>query len=446
MSAKCSFVLLVLLGLLSTPVLGQGWFSGPEGVVYDTTQNRYLIANWNAANIVQVMDGDTSYFRTSTAKISGLRIVGDRVYGAGQNQLVAYQLSDGAPVVGIPVSGAQLLNAMAVDTSGYIYASDRNPNRIYRFKLSDNTYTIFKDDDPDLFMPLGLHFDAAENRLIVTARDGDQGTLKAVSLPDGTVSDLLTSNWFYDLSYITVDNQGRYVISCHPQGTILRYQADFSGMPETILSGFSTPVQLFYNLLRDTLVVPDYTASEVTFVSFLDTDGDDREEYRDNCPLVYNPGQEDADLDEIGDACDECTDTDGDGFGDPGFAANLCDTDNCPDSANADQADYDLDGVGDVCDNCPEDYNPGQEDGDGDNIGDVCDGCCLPPTVGDVDQSGGVDITDISVLIDNQFLTLTPLVCETEGDVDFSGVVDVTDVSILIDNQFLTLTPLPACP
>ena len=73
-------------------------------------------------------------------------------------------------------------------------------------------------------------------------------------------------------------------------------------------------------------------------------------------------------------------------------------------------------------------------------------GCCLPPTVGDCDQSGAVDITDISVLIDNQFLTLTPLVCEAEGDVDYSGVVDITDLSVLIDNQFLTLTPLGPCP
>ncbi len=82
------------------------------------------------------------------------------------------------------------------------------------------------------------------------------------------------------------------------------------------------------------------------------------------------------------------------------------------------------------------------------------DGCCIPPTVGDVDQSGGVDITDISVLIDNQFLTLTPLICEEEGNINYPGsgyatmdlVVDITDLSILIDNQFLTLTPLPPCP
>ncbi|MCP4686394.1 MAG: PKD domain-containing protein [bacterium] len=73
-------------------------------------------------------------------------------------------------------------------------------------------------------------------------------------------------------------------------------------------------------------------------------------------------------------------------------------------------------------------------------------GCCQPPTVGDVDQSGVVDITDVSVLIDNQFLSLSPISCEAEGDVDFSGVVDITDLSVLIDNQFLSLAPLPPCP
>lgn len=72
--------------------------------------------------------------------------------------------------------------------------------------------------------------------------------------------------------------------------------------------------------------------------------------------------------------------------------------------------------------------------------------CCIPPTVGDVDQSGVVDITDIQVLVDNQFLTLTPLVCFDEGDIDFSGMVDITDLQFLIDNQFISLTPLPACP
>jgi hypothetical protein len=80
--------------------------------------------------------------------------------------------------------------------------------------------------------------------------------------------------------------------------------------------------------------------------------------------------------------------------------------------------------------------------------------CCLAPSVGDCDQSGSVDISDISVLIDNQFLTLTPLVCEDEGNINYPGsgypstdtVIDIADLTLLIDNQFLTLEPLPACP
>ncbi len=83
---------------------------------------------------------------------------------------------------------------------------------------------------------------------------------------------------------------------------------------------------------------------------FGDTDGDAILDEEDNCPLISNPGQEDADSDDIGDACDNCTDTDGDGYGNPGYPASYCSLDNCPDISNPDQSDQDGDGKGDVCD------------------------------------------------------------------------------------------------
>lgn len=127
-----------------------------------------------------------------------------------------------------------------------------------------------------------------------------------------------------------------------------------------------------------------------------DGDGDAVGDACDNCPSLVNAGQQDADHDGIGDGCDPCTDTDGDGLGDPGFAANTCPLDNCPNTMNPGQADTDGDGIGDECDhctdsdgdgfgdpgffrntcpkdNCPLVYNPGQEDGDADRKGDVCD-------------------------------------------------------------------------
>ncbi|XP_038621839.1 thrombospondin-4 [Tachyglossus aculeatus] len=165
-----------------------------------------------------------------------------------------------------------------------------------------------------------------------------------------------------------------------------------------------------------------------------DADGDGILNEQDNCVLTRNPDQRNSDQDIFGDACDNCRnvlnndqrDTDGDGKGD------ACDDDmdgdgiknildNCPKVTNRDQRDRDGDGVGDPCDSCPDISNPNQSDVDNDLVGDSCD------TNQDSDGDGHQDSTDNCPTVINSAQLDTDkdgLGDECDDDDDDDGIPD----------------------
>lgn len=169
-------------------------------------------------------------------------------------------------------------------------------------------------------------------------------------------------------------------------------------------------------------------------VGCYDGDGDGICAIDDNCPVYYNPNQEDSDGDGIGDACEACgglPDTDGDGVRD------YCDI--CP--AGDDSLDTDSDGIPDACDNCPTVANQNQADVDSDGIGDVCDACS------DADGDGyGWPITAATTCPEDNCPNIGNAnqadsdgdgigdACENEncGDVNGDGVRDISDLVYLI--------------
>jgi len=374
-------------------------YRGPEGVTYDSVGNRYLIACWNNATIVQVdSNGEQSYYMTGLPQqVGGLHLIGDTLWCAGTHAVLGIQVSTASVVVNIPIPGTSLLNSIVSDTSGYLYVSDGTPNRIYQVSLSDYSYSLFKNNDPEVPFPIGLLFEKETNTLLATIRIGDDGAVARISLNDGSVTQPLSTDNY--IAYLTEDNEGNYYGSFFQTGEVYRYDPTFTDDPFLFVDGLDAPSQLFYHKPALILVVPDYSASTVGFypdIYHMDSDGDSLFDAYDNCPNDYNPWQEDADSDGVGDLCDNClttpnpdqNDNDLDGDGD------LCDDDddndsildsldNCQFTDNPDQLDDDEDEVGNACDNCVSVPNYYQYDEDGDGEGDACEGggpyiqCCL---------------------------------------------------------------------
>ncbi len=230
--------------------------------------------------------------------------------------------------------------------------------------------------------------------------------------------DLATANMFsFDVSILLGRGDGTFGPEARfPAGMFPQYIAagdfDADGTEDLAVTGLRNTVTILLGRGDGTFVAAEQsTAVNAQGIASGDFNSDGRSDLVigafPGASVLPSQPPPDADGDGIPDRVDPCTDTDGDGFGDPGFKNNACPVDNCPHVYNPRQEDEDEDGLGDVCDACPLDpyndedhdgfcgnvdncpwvYNPAQEptpDQDGDGILDACDNC---PTIPNPDQA-----------------------------------------------------------
>lgn len=247
------FILLPVLASADSPILVPAWqtqtvFQQPESVVYDSQRNLLFVSNVNGAPneadgngyISQLsVDGKLieQHWLTGLDAPKGLAIVGDTLYVADINQLVAIDIKHKKISKRYPVSEAKFLNDVAADAAGNVYVSDMLTNSIHR--LTQGKLEIWLHDDA-LEYPNGLLLEG--DNLIVASwgvmTDGFvtdiAGHLKTIDIASKKIQSLGDKTPVGNLDGLESDGQGNYFVTDWMVGKLLHIAP--SGISKTLIS------------------------------------------------------------------------------------------------------------------------------------------------------------------------------------------------------------------
>lgn len=248
----------ILFATLFTTTMFSQAYNSPESIEFDYANNRWFIAN-NGGNNILTRNSATGAMAVfvptgfSGGGPHGLEIVNDTLYACSGGSIRAYNINTGALVFAQSLGGT-FLNGITHDVSGNLFITDYSANRIYRFNTNTRQYNIFVPSG--ITSPNGIIYDQPNNRCVFVQWTG---AIKAVSLVDSTVSTLVASTGLSSVDGITKDGAGTYyyLASWSPSSRITRYSSTFTGPTTVVSTGLSNPADIFYNVLTDTLGVPN---------------------------------------------------------------------------------------------------------------------------------------------------------------------------------------------
>ena len=225
-------------------VLTQVWeaagLKAPESAVHDPARNVIYVSNVNGEPDGRDGNGFVSRLSPEGKVVElewvkgldapkGMALVGDTLFVADIDTLVAISTADGSVRQRYPATGAKFLNDVTADGQGRVYVSDMLTDTIWA--LEGDRFSAWLQDDA-LENPNGL---LAENgRLLVGSwgrmTDGFQtkvpGHMKAVDVATRKVSDMGDPAPVGNLDGVEPDGRGGYTVTDWLNGAIFHVAAD----------------------------------------------------------------------------------------------------------------------------------------------------------------------------------------------------------------------------
>lgn len=240
-------------------------YNGPESVEGDTLTGDYYIGNTGSKQILRRLpSGDLEVFATGISSGPyGLELVDGVLYAYNGGEIRGFNVADGTQVFSVQ-TGAAFLNGITHDDSGFLYATDFSGKKIYKIDIAGQASEVFVPQTSST--PNGIIFDAANNRLVFVSWGGS-AKIVAVSLADGSLTTLLTTN-LSNIDGVAMDGAGNLYVASWGANAVHRFEPSFTEAPELVVPNLNKPADIYYNLKTDTLAIPNSGNNTVAFAFF----------------------------------------------------------------------------------------------------------------------------------------------------------------------------------
>jgi hypothetical protein len=279
---------------LSFSLHAQNLLNGPNDIVFESPNNRYLVANW-AGNSIVVIDslGNQSYFLNNVTHAHGMEIKDTILYVASHHNLLLIDLISASIIKNIYVPESEYLGHIAVDSSHFVYITDWSAKKLFKINSNDQTsITLYTFNAT----PVGISYQENNNRLIILTLVNNAPIL-VYNLINGVIDTVRNTN-INNPDAICRDVNGNYYVTSFTENIVYRFGNDFSSGPEIISTGHGGPSGIGYNMPHNIIGVTNYDFNSIDLIQLapggIEIEFEENIEIRDyilfqNYPNPFNP-------------------------------------------------------------------------------------------------------------------------------------------------------------